>query len=403
MTGGRGFRSALYGTEREFDVCVSNPGGSACLRGAPLAVIQGFRSSPSPPYHLPMGRRPGHDPLCCRLITRGLATGVFVFCGLVSLLAACSRRSTVPAALSDEEFWQLTQTLSEPAGQFTVSENLLSNEPRLSENAGWLRSAGGVYLGVGPEQNFTYIARVRPRIAFIVDIRRENRNLHLLYKALFELSSDRMDFVSRLFSRPRPSGLGTGGSANEIFDRVDRVPASRELYDSNLANVRERLVTRRRLPLSREDLDDISRIFTAFSVDGPAIRFWGSRNVDAVQPTYRELMTTVDASAEARSFLATDEAFTFVKDLQSRNLIVPIVGDFAGTSALRGIGEYSRRHADAISAFYASNVGVYLTNQQTRGFCGNLASLPTTSATWFIEREAVRPVSAKLSGCPSNR
>ncbi|CAN5857376.1 hypothetical protein BH18ACI5_BH18ACI5_25290 [soil metagenome] len=309
----------------------------------------------------------------------------------------------MPAALSDEEFWQLTQTLSEPAGQFTVSENLLSNEPRLSENAGWLRSAGGVYLGVGPEQNFTYIARVRPRIAFIVDIRRENRNLHLLYKALFELSSDRMDFVSRLFSRPRPSGLGTGGSANEIFDRVDRVPASRELYDSNLANVRERLVTRRRLPLSREDLDDISRIFTAFSVDGPAIRFWGSRNVDAVQPTYRELMTTVDASAEARSFLATDEAFTFVKDLQSRNLIVPIVGDFAGTSALRGIGEYSRRHADAISAFYASNVGVYLTNQQTRGFCGNLASLPTTSATWFIEREAVRPVSAKLSGCPSNR
>ncbi|MEO5895815.1 MAG: hypothetical protein ABIS06_08960 [Vicinamibacterales bacterium] len=305
--------------------------------------------------------------------------------------------------MSDEEFWQLTQILSEPAGQFTVSENLLSNEPRLSENAGWLRSAGGVYLGVGPEQNFTYIARVRPRIAFIVDIRRENRNLHLLYKALFELSSDRMDFVSRLFSRPRASGLGTDGRANEIFDRVDRVPASRELYDSNLANVRERLVTRRRLPLSREDLDDISRILTAFSVDGPAIRFWGSRTVDAVQPTYRELMTTVDASGEARSFLATDEAFAFVKDLQSRNLIVPIVGDFAGTSALRGIGEYARRHADAISAFYVSNVGVYLTNQQTRGFCRNLASLPTTSATWFIEREAVRPVSAKLSACPSNR
>ena len=59
----------------------------------------------------------------------------------------------------------------------------------------------GVYLGVGPEQNFTYIAAIRPRIAFITDIRRGNLHLHLMYKALFELSANRADFVARLFNR----------------------------------------------------------------------------------------------------------------------------------------------------------------------------------------------------------
>ena len=47
---------------------------------------------------------------------------------------------------------------------------------------------GGAYLGVGPEQNFTYIAALQPKIAFIIDIRRQNLVEHLMYKALFELS-----------------------------------------------------------------------------------------------------------------------------------------------------------------------------------------------------------------------
>src|SRR5687768_11909038 len=93
--------------------------------------------------------------------------------------AACARGSGLPAALDDREFWTLIEMLSEPGGQFTLSENLVSNEPRVAENLRGIRSVGGVYVGVGPEQNFSYIARLRPRIAFVVDIRNENRNLHL--------------------------------------------------------------------------------------------------------------------------------------------------------------------------------------------------------------------------------
>jgi len=103
--------------------------------------------------------------------------------------AAC-HRSTLPHALDDRAFWALSESLSEPPGSFPLSDNLVSNEPRLAENARWIQARGGVYIGVGPEQNFTYIARLRPSTAFIIDIRRENRSLHLLYKALFEISQN---------------------------------------------------------------------------------------------------------------------------------------------------------------------------------------------------------------------
>src|SRR5690349_20130300 len=87
------------------------------------------------------------------------------------LLTPGCARSRLPPSLSDADFWTLIQTLSEPAGTFDLSENLVSNEPLFVENARHMRRMGGAYIGVGPEQNFSYIARVRPEMAFVVDIR----------------------------------------------------------------------------------------------------------------------------------------------------------------------------------------------------------------------------------------
>jgi len=303
--------------------------------------------------------------------------------------------------MSDQELWGLIEALSEPAGAFTLSDNVVSNEPHFAHTVGRLRPTGGAYIGVGPEQNFSYIARLRPAIAFIIDIRRENLDLHLLYKALFELSTDRADFVSRLFSRPRPAGLGSTASVEDIFGQYDDVAPSPEQYSRNATLVRERLLTTRGLPLSQTDLDWIDRAFRAFYADGPKIDYYGSRTVDAVRPSYRQLMTAKDLTGQSRSFLATEERFRFVKELHSRNLIVPLVGDFGGPSAIRRVGDYVRAHADRIHAVYGSNVGVYLTNQQTRAFCNNLATLPAASRAWFIESDGMRSLDSKLRACVS--
>src|SRR5262245_15309628 len=108
--------------------------------------------------------------------------------------------AAAPTELSDRQFWSLSKESSEEDGYFR-SDNLLSNEtsfqyiiPDLLKTA----KQGRVYLGVGPEQNFTYIAALKPTMVFIIDIRHGNLDVHLLYKALFELSKDRAEFVARL-------------------------------------------------------------------------------------------------------------------------------------------------------------------------------------------------------------
>jgi hypothetical protein len=327
--------------------------------------------------------------------------GLILYCVLLSG-PACVRRSGLPAALTDKEFWALIEAVSEPAGTFNVTENFVSNERRFAENIRRLQSTGGVYVGVGPEQNFSYIAGLRPRMAFIVDIRRENLNLHLLYKALFELSSDRTDFISRLFSRPCPPGLESSATIEEVFTRYDAVPPSPEQYDRTRMLIHDRLLKTRGLPLSPADVEWIDRAFKAFYDDGPEIQFWGARTVHGIRPTYRQLMMTADFSGQRRSFLATEDGFRFVKDLQSRNLIVPVVGDFGGPSAVRRVGAYVREHADVVQVFYGSNVGVYLSNQQTRAFCGNLASLPAAPVAWFVESDSVRLLTSKLKSCKTD-
>ena len=329
---------------------------------------------------------------------------------VVRLLAICTcllivtpgcARSRLPPSLSDADFWKLSGTLSEPAGRFDLSENLVSNEPLFVENVRHLRRMGGAYIGVGPEQNFSYIARVRPDMAFVVDIRRENLNLHLLYKALFELANDRVEFVSLLFSRPRPGGLGRSSSVDEIFQRFETAIASRELRDRTVALVRDRLTGTRRLPLTETDQAYMSRVIDAFFSDGPAIHFWRAKPVDpeAIRPSYRELMTARDVTGRQRSFLASEDDFAFIKALHTKNLIVPVVGDFGGSITLRAIGDYVRQRKGAVRAFYASNVNVYLTRQQSQTFCSNLAALPAVPGTSFVERDSVRPLSARLKAC----
>ena len=318
----------------------------------------------------------------------------------VVLAGTACDRSTVPSRLSDRDFWTLVENLSEPAGVFTLSDNLVSNEPRLSDRVRALHHAGGgAYIGVGPEQNFSYIARVQPSIAFIVDIRRENRNLHLLYKALFEVSSNRAEFVSRLFSRECATGPGAAVSVDDLFAHCADVRASRQFYAETTALVREHLAGRHGFPLEGGDLESIDRSLLAFLEDGPDIHFWGKRQVDGAHPSYRLLMTEKDYGGVSRSYLAGDEAFLFIKALHDRNMIVPVVGDFGGPQAIRRIGTYLRAHGDTLRAFYGSNVGVYLTNEKRHEFCGSLMTLPVSSRAVYIENNGVRPFSARLKDC----
>jgi hypothetical protein len=316
-------------------------------------------------------------------------------------------KPAIPSRLSDAAFWQLSAELSEPAGYFR-SENLVSNEhtfqfviPELVERVG----TGGVYLGVAPDQNFTYIAATRPRLAFIVDVRRGNLLTHLMYKALFELSADRAEFVSRLFSKKRPAGLTASSTAVEIFTAFARVQMSDQEYQAeyarNLAAIREHLTRRHGFALTAEDLDQLQGIYFAFFWEGPGIRYTtapsgigGSRMYGmggSSFPSFEELQMQTDWDGQPRGYLASEELFRVVKALQEKNLIVPVTGNFAGPKALKAIGRYLAERGATVSAFYVSNVEQYLfMDMLFDRFAANVAALPVTAQSVFIRSVSSR-------------
>jgi hypothetical protein len=328
---------------------------------------------------------------------------VGVFFALIVVLAGCRAGTTTQSPLTDKEFWSLSTQLSEPTGTFTHSENLVSNETDFVHIVQRLQSTGGAYIGVGPEQNFSYIARLKPELAFIVDIRRENRDLHLLYKALFEMSPDRPEFLSRLFSRKRPADVDAHTPVQDLFSKYATADRDDALRDDTRKSVHQRLIETHGFEIPDEDLKSIDYVLDAFYSDGTNIHYAGSRVGSAAGPSYRLLMTATDFWGETRSYLGSEEAFAFVKQLQERNLIIPVVGDFAGSKAIRGVGDYLRSRGEKVRAFYGSNVEVYLNREQEVVFCANLAALPHDFQTYFIGNKNMRLMSAKLRACRSNQ
>jgi len=302
--------------------------------------------------------------------------------------ARLTAADTIPSRLNDQEFWSLIDAVSEPNGSFR-SDNLLSNELQFQHVIAELTrvaKAGRAYLGVGPEQNFTYIASLKPSIAFIVDVRRGNLDLHLLYKALFELSETRAEFVGLLFARPRPPGLSARSSAKEIFDAYAPVAASERLYTETVARVRDRLFTTHRFDLSEDDVRGIEYVYRAYFMFGPDIKYSPQGLTGGtVQPTYAELMAATDARGQPLGFLGSEDRFAFVKGLQTRNLIVPVVGNFAGPKAIRSVAAYLKQKETTVAAFYLSNVEEYLRRDGLwLDFCANVSLLPRDPASTFI-------------------
>ena len=300
--------------------------------------------------------------------------------------------NTLPVRLDDREFWHLVTDFSEPNGYFR-SDNFLSNERAYQRVIPALTARlqpGGVYLGVGPEQNFTYIAAIRPKLAFIVDIRRGNLDEHLLYKAFIEMSADRADFLSRLFARPKPTGLGTTPSVDALMAAFEAAEPSQALFDENLQAATDWLQHHHGFALTDDDVRGLEYVYRAFFESGPGLNYsflpGGGFGRGMNFPTYAELMTATDEQGDRRSYLASEDNFRILSELESNNAIIPIVGNFAGPKALRAVASYLRDHHATVSAMYTSNVEMYLFQQvdDWKQFYGSVATLPVNGASTFI-------------------
>ena len=300
--------------------------------------------------------------------------------------------SSLPDKISDKDFWQLVDTMSEPNGFFR-SDNLLSNEDTFQYVIPVLERRlppGGVYLGVGPDQNFTYIESLRPKIAFIVDIRRQNMLEHLMYKSILELSSDRIDFLSMLFSRPPPEDVTPDSSAAELFRAFGESAPSGGLFRKNLRTITDRLTKEHGFSLTTDDAASIEYVYRAFYSSGPDLRYSFPRGGFGAGargfPSYAELMMATDAEGVNHSYLASDRNFQVLRSYELNNLLVPITGDFAGSKALRSVGQYLAQHGAELTLFYTSNVEQYLfqSDDQWRRFYANLSTIPAAPSATLL-------------------
>jgi len=299
--------------------------------------------------------------------------------------------SRIPASLSDADFWRLVTELSEPGGFFR-SDNFVSNEtsfqyviPELQRTT----KPGGVYLGVAPDQNFSYLIALKPRIAFIVDIRRQNMIHHLMYKAMIEMAPDRAGFMSLLFARARPAGLDSASTPEALFNAYGNATADTLQYVKNFAAITDWLTERHGFALTGTDLQALDYVYRAFATAGPDITYafpgGGGRGFGR-WPSFAQLMLESDGQGMNRSYLATEMNYRALRELQTKNLLVPLVGNFSGDKTLRAVGRYVREHGAIVTAFYTSNVEQYLFQQgdDWNRFYANVATLPLDSTSTFI-------------------
>lgn len=323
------------------------------------------------------------------------ALGWFALTALpAAVFAQGAQAPAAPAARqaaddSIRDFGAVVARLSEPGGYFDT-DNLISNESSYLHVTGALARygvRGGAYIGVGPDQNFSYIARIRPRIAFLIDIRRDNMLQHLMFKALFANTRNRMEYLAAWLGKKAPADLDrwSAKSIEEIVAYLDSAPSSNAAASAARAAVLAQ-VRRMGVTLSAEDLATVERFHQEFIGAGLSLRFTSAgRAPQPYYPTLRQLVLERDIDGQQASYLAREADFRVVQDLQRRNLIVPVVGDLGGTKALAAIGAFMKQRGDVLSAFYASNAEDYVMRDgKFPTYARSIAALPRDSKSVFI-------------------
>lgn len=287
-------------------------------------------------------------------------------------------------ARQDSDFGRLVARLSESGGFFD-SDNLVSNEtsylhvlPALKT----LKVQGGAYLGVGPEQNFSYLAEIRPDIAILIDIRRDNMLLHLLFRAMFTAARNRLDYLCLLYGRPAPRDIDRWNNRplDQILAYLDRTPGDSALHDLNHTGLMGQ-VEQYGVPLAPLDRQTLRRFHNEFFAAGLELRYTSlGRAARPGYPSERQLYLSTDLDGHQVSYLSTEKRFRVVRELERSGRIVPVVGDLSGPAAMRAIAAYLRETRRDVSAMYVSNVEMYLFRQGNFArYAENVRNLPAAA------------------------
>lgn len=297
--------------------------------------------------------------------------------------------SSHPEPRQATPYARLVARLSE-AGGFFDSDNLVSNKTSYLHVLPAFRAQGvkgGAYLGVGPEQNFSYLAEIQPEIAILIDIRRDNMLLHLLFKAMFETADNRIQYLCLLYGRPAPPEPSKWNDRplEEVLLYLDVTPGDSVIHAVNHAALMQR-VLRFGVPISDTDRQTLRRFHNEFVLAGLNLKYTSlGRPSRPGYPSQRDLYTATDMGGQSVSYLSSEARFRVVRDMERADRVVPVVGDLSGPTAMKAIGGYLRERGLSVSAFYVSNVEMYLFRQGNfPRYAENVRALPSLPAAVIV-------------------
>lgn len=308
---------------------------------------------------------------------------------IISFFAGSVNSQTAPN-ISPAEFSKIIRDMSEDNGYFR-GESWVTNELTyldVIESIEKYDIKGGAYIGVAPEQNFTYMAAIRPQIAFLVDIRAQNRMQHLMFKILFEISETRIEFLSNLFSMPLKGETGvkipdSKSDINVIVNYLENSEQSRVLFNKNLSKMINTLNSKYKFNLTDWETSNIKHVYDHFYVENLNMTNGPWRNS---YPTLGEIFTDRDKSGRQLNVFNNREQFLFIKKMQIENKVIPITGDYGNTYALSKVAAYLKKHNLTVSAQYVSNAEQYIIRSRGNwnNWVKNIKNMPYNDKTVFI-------------------
>jgi hypothetical protein len=193
--------------------------------------------------------------------------------------------------------------------------------------------------------------------------------------------------------------LTQASTSSELFDAYLTAEKDDALADTNLKAIKDLLTKRHGFKLTPDDEATIDHVFEVFAVYGVTLNY--SSNINSkgeAMPgrggvnnvAYADVMVLATDNGVNRSFLANEDNFRFVKDMEQKNLLIPLVGNFAGPKAIRAVGTYLKDHGAVVGAFYLSNVEQYLFKPPQGGisihrqFYNNVSTLPLDETSTFV-------------------
>jgi len=154
----------------------------------------------------------------------------------------------------------------EPDGTFQ-DDNFTSNETEYAEFAALLEASGprgGAYIGVGPEQNFSYMVAIRPKISFIRRHPAPGGDAAPDVQGDLRVVGGPRGVHLALFSLPRPAALDAHSTIEEIWRAFPTASGTDSCAMKRPRGGQGAVGRTHRFALSAKDLSQIEYVSRAF-------------------------------------------------------------------------------------------------------------------------------------------